>query len=89
MECKKIVQSYIPLLPGGTAPPQKANDNTKVEPVEARKECSICYEEVGEDLKMVAFNPCGHTSCEKCAPKINECHVCRQKVISKIRVHLS
>lgn len=68
--------------------PQPQCNVVKSEEVEDYKSgiCKICYtDEVG-----VVFLPCGHlVTCVKCAPSLTVCAICRQSVMSTIRVFLS
>ena len=57
-------------------------------PQPEKKECSICYENCSDDRKMVAFDPCGHTSCKPCSERLDDCHVCRNKIARKIVLHI-
>jgi len=50
---------------------------------EPDRDCEICLEE----SKTVAFNPCGHGACLSCAGVIRECHICRSKIIGKIKLY--
>merc|ERR1719285_1564476 len=50
-------------------------------------ECSICYENMlDENCHQIVLTPCGHTCCNKCAPRLTDCHQCRSEIESKIRV---
>ena len=40
-----------------------------------KKECIICF----DNPKSVRFN-CGHTICDNCSKKINDCPFCRRKI---------
>jgi hypothetical protein len=48
--------------------------------------CNICI----TDVVTHCMNPCGHCFCLNCSNKINasKCHICRQSVKSKIKLHL-
>jgi hypothetical protein len=44
--------------------------------------CGICIENnIG-----YAFNPCGHTICASCAGNVFTCHICRTRVVNKIKL---
>jgi len=45
--------------------------------------CNICMTEVA----IMAFAPCGHIFCTNCAKRTSICHVCRQGIVSRIRVY--
>jgi hypothetical protein len=45
--------------------------------------CNICMTEVA----IMAFAPCGHTFCTNCAKRTSICHVCRQGIVSRIRIY--
>ena len=47
-------------------------------------ECPICFNTMRG--RQIVFNPCGHSCCKNCAPRINTCHQCRADIVSKIRV---
>jgi len=44
--------------------------------------CCICMTEP----IVMAMSPCGHTFCTNCSKKTIVCHICRQQVISRLRV---
>ena len=92
MECRKKIASYVSLLPTELQDkePEPIAEVDKVATVnENKKECTICYETCGDDRKMVAFDPCGHTSCKPCSERLNDCHVCRQVISRKITLHMN
>ena len=47
-------------------------------------DCPICFTNMRE--RQIVFNPCGHSCCKNCAPRIDSCYQCRADIISKIRV---
>ena len=50
--------------------------------------CSICFMDMrADDRYQVAFNPCGHSCCNDCSTKLDDCHVCRLNVTTKIRLY--
>ena len=55
-----------------------ANDSTKA--------CSVCYEEINENKKLMAFGPCGHQVCRTCSGSIRKepggkkCPLCRSTI---------
>ena len=58
---------------------------------EFRKECRVCFEEI--DVEW-AFVPCGHVICcercvANCASREGECPLCRQKVVTALRLYHS
>lgn len=46
-------------------------------------ECTVCFEPM--DAKIV-LAPCGHVLCDDCAPKHDECPLCRAPVTARIRL---
>ena len=47
--------------------------------------CAVCT----DALKNVMFEPCRHVSvCESCAPKVDECPLCRKPATRKVPVYL-
>ncbi|CBY24125.1 unnamed protein product [Oikopleura dioica] len=49
-------------------------------------ECKVCL----SNLATVCFLPCRHLSaCPACAPQLENCHVCRERIVSVIDVFLS
>ena len=48
--------------------------------------CTICLEEFSEDRHKIAFHPCGHCCCHICAPQIQSCHECRERIQNKVRL---
>ena len=47
--------------------------------------CCICMTEP----IVIAFGPCGHTFCTNCSKRTAVCHICRQAVITRLRVFFS
>lgn len=45
--------------------------------------CCICMTEP----IVIAFSPCGHTFCTNCSKRTAVCHICRQSVITRLRVY--
>lgn len=51
-----------------------------------RMTCPVCF----SNEVSVAAQPCGHTSCQRCAPDpYSTCAICRQPVLSTMRVYFS
>ena len=50
---------------------------------EVTKACSVCYEDINENRKLMAFGPCGHQICRTCSGSIRKeyggkkCPICR------------
>ena len=44
--------------------------------------CCVCMTEV----VVMAFAPCGHTFCTNCSKRTIMCHICRQMVVSRIKL---
>ena len=44
--------------------------------------CCICMTEP----IVMAMSPCGHTFCTNCSKRTVVCHICRQQVVSRLRV---
>jgi baculoviral IAP repeat-containing protein 7/8 len=50
------------------------------------RECCICLQNVRE----IAFVPCGHTlCCRACSKKLKECPVCRKRVMRRLKIFFS
>lgn len=47
--------------------------------------CCICMSEP----IVIALSPCGHTFCTNCSKRTVVCHICRQGVVSRLRVFFS
>jgi hypothetical protein len=47
--------------------------------------CCICMTEP----VVIALAPCGHTFCTNCSKRTVVCHICRQGVVSRLRVFFS
>jgi len=45
-------------------------------------QCQICME---RDIKMV-FS-CGHGTCKECSERLEDCHICRQKIQNRIQFY--
>ena len=51
--------------------------------------CIVCFEDFDDDQhKVIAFVPCGHTTCLKCSGKMSQCHVCRKPISNKISIYM-
>ena len=51
--------------------------------------CIVCFEDFDDDQhKVIAFIPCGHTSCLICSKRMSECHVCRKPISTKIPIYM-
>jgi len=51
-----------------------------------QRECKVCL----SNLATVCFLPCRHLSaCPACAPKLQNCHVCRTRIDKRFDVYLS
>lgn len=46
--------------------------------------CNIC----ATNKINICVNPCGHTFCQSCADKMNNCGMCRGNIISKIKLYI-
>ena len=58
------------------------------EPRSNALECLICFMNMHtEGRHQVVFNPCGHSCCNQCASRVNNCHQCRSSISTKIRVY--
>ena len=44
--------------------------------------CTICI----DNAPNTVFLPCKHTCCEKCFPKLNECHICKASIETTIKI---
>ena len=50
------------------------------------KACSVCYEDINENRKLMAFGPCGHQICRTCSGSIRKepggkkCPICRSTI---------
>jgi hypothetical protein len=47
--------------------------------------CATCNE---SDKQFMSFNPCGHVLCVDCAPRLENCHMCRKKIKSRMSLYL-
>ncbi len=54
----------------------------KIQALEEAQICSICMER----KKDTAFQ-CGHVACNICAMPLKACHICREKVVKKIKIY--
>ncbi|CAF0849336.1 unnamed protein product [Brachionus calyciflorus] len=54
----------------------------KVKNMEEAQQCPICMER----KKDTTFQ-CGHTVCNFCSKPLVNCHICREKIITKIRIY--
>jgi hypothetical protein len=45
--------------------------------------CCICMTEP----IVIAFGPCGHTYCSNCSKRTVVCHICRQGVVTRLRIY--
>ena len=52
----------------------------KISKFKEKLECKICLEQEA----CVVFEPCGHISCSICSVKLNECHICRSKILKRV-----
>ena len=58
-------------------------------PAGEKPSCIVCFEDFDDDQhKVIAFVPCGHTSCFICSKKMSQCHVCRKPIASKIPIFM-
>ena len=48
-------------------------------------ECEVCNLEINDERHIIIFN-CGHGCCNSCATQLESCHICRQRICSKIRL---
>jgi hypothetical protein len=96
--CEKCITSYNNLLNEYKCDPNIKNKDglspndiyKKIDKIEKQEEkddekfCCICFEEV----KNVVFLPCKHLcSCYECAQPINDCPICRQKIVEKMQIY--
>lgn len=54
----------------------------ELERMREAQNCLICMERP----KNMAFQ-CGHTSCEECGKQLGVCHICRQLVVTRIKLY--
>ena len=54
----------------------------KIQALEEAQICSICMER----KKDTAFQ-CGHIACSMCAMPLKACHICREKVVKRIKIY--
>ena len=60
---------------------------TQTETIVQKIECPICYSNVLESERdQIVFVPCGHFSCDNCAPQVSDCPVCREKIRIKMKI---
>ena len=48
--------------------------------IELKKTCNICFEPYKKD-EIVIFKKCEHAVCKSCFPRLENCHMCREKII--------
>lgn len=59
------------------------HDIEVVVPSAAIDECLVC----SDGKREVLFNPCGHVACcNVCAPRVKKCLICRENVLSRVKV---
>lgn len=70
-----------PPLPCAMPPPAAASVETKDDYTSSDDDftCAVCL----EGKKQVAFY-CGHQTCLKCSPLLEECHICRTRIQGRI-----
>lgn len=75
---------------------QNASEDLKMEIIEMCFEmlfskkfptCPICYSNFTEQTICVIFN-CNHMCCGECSAEIQNCHICRTKILSKKELSL-
>nr|AFK36428.1 unknown [Lotus japonicus] len=59
----------------------RSNMAASMEDERNQMECAICLTN-GKDL---AFG-CGHMSCRDCGSRLSNCHICRERITSRLRV---
>ena len=78
----------------------EADAISKISIKDLEPECNLCYEPYGEDKKLLAFDPCGHTVCSECLDTMSkhnrqqgsaqrQCHQCRKRYTKAIRIYMS
>jgi hypothetical protein len=50
----------------------------------AVQKCSVCWDVMNT---MICLVPCGHTLCEQCVNKVNNCPTCRQFIQQTVKVY--
>ncbi|XP_071093157.1 putative inhibitor of apoptosis [Haliotis cracherodii] len=51
-----------------------------------RRTCRVCEKEIVSEL----FLPCGHlVTCSACAPKVNECIMCKKTILGTVKVFIT
>jgi len=48
--------------------------------IELKKTCNICFEPYKKD-EIVILKKCEHAVCKSCFPRLENCHMCREKII--------
>ena len=57
----------------------------RVVPNEAvNQECSICHEKYSDVIAL----SCGHCFCQKCVCKVENCPLCRETIVFKLKIYL-
>ena len=46
--------------------------------------CQLCQSEQSVQSRIV-FNPCGYGACDKCAARMEKCHICKIVIESKVK----
>lgn len=54
----------------------------KIQALEEAQVCVICMER----KKDIAFQ-CGHIACNICSLPLTRCHICREKIVKKIKIY--
>ncbi|XP_046354722.2 baculoviral IAP repeat-containing protein 7-like isoform X2 [Haliotis rufescens] len=72
-----------------TDPPMRPSSRRLAEEnklLKQRRTCRVCEKEIVSEL----FLPCGHlVTCSACAPKVNECIVCKKTILGTVTVFIT
>jgi len=68
----------------------EANSLSRSSIKDLEPECNICCEPYGEDRKLLALDPCGHTICNQCQRQLSnhQCHQCRARYVKTIPIYM-
>ena len=45
--------------------------------------CKVCY----NNEFNVVLTPCGHCLCDECSKNFKDCHICREPIVSFVKVY--
>ncbi|MEC7840029.1 MAG: RING-HC finger protein [Chlamydiota bacterium] len=82
-------ECVVELVAEQTLQGSKEREKVKVEDLDRFRvslECVICLDAIRDTF----FGPCGHiATCQQCAAKLDDCCICKKKIIQKFKVYFS